>query len=392
MRVTAQIDEELLAGGPCIAWAKALRIIRPPSERRVARPLLASVFLGWIPLAGLATIEVLFGNTSARSFFTDAAVSARFLLAVPLLVLAEADAIPLLGRLSHHFLDSGLVGPEDLERYKNAVSSTRRLIEARAATIITFLLAYVIVAILILNLTQENTPAWYWAGPGPLELSPPGLWHAFISVPLLIWLCLGWFWRLLLWWRFLALMARQNLRLIPSHPDHAGGLKFISTAIRAHRLLALSLGVIVAGTEVNGMLHAGVPHLGYQYAAATVAGVMVVLAAGPLSMFIAKLRNFRLMGMLRYGPLASAVAAEFEKKWLDSKDNKIDATALEASDFSAMTDLYQVAGNVYDIGDVPFHWKDLIPVVVAAAIPFIPAALMTVPLKDILEAVKALVL
>jgi hypothetical protein len=265
------------------------------------------------------------------------------------------------------------------------------MLQARTATVITYLLAYVVVAVLILNLTQANTPAWYWAGPGPLEFSPPGLWHAFVSVPLLLWLCFGWFWRLLLWWRFLAKMARLNLRMIPSHPDHAGGLKFISTAIRAHRLLAFALGVIVAGREVNAMLHAGVPHLGYRYAAAAVAAVMVILAAGPLCMFIAKLRNFRLMGMLRYGPLATAVATEFERKWLDSQ-NKIDATALEASDFSAMTDLYQVAGNVYDIDELPFHWKDLIPLVIAAGIPFIPAALLTVPLKDILETLKALVL
>ena len=391
MGITAQFDEGLFAGGPSIAWAKALRIIRPPTERRVARPLLASVLIGWIPLAALATLEVLLGNTAARSFFSDVAVNARFLLAVPLLVLAEADGIPLLSRLSHHFLSSGLVGPEDIERYKAAVTSTRRLLDAKTATIGTFLLAYVVVTVLILNLTPENTPAWYWAGPGPLDLSPPGLWHAFVSVPLLLWLCFGWAWRLLLWWRFLAKMARMNLRLIPSHPDHAGGLKFISTAIRAHRLLAVALGVIVAGTEVNAMLRDGIPHLGYQYAAVAVAAVMVILAAGPLSMFIAKLRNFKLQGMLRYGPLATAVATEFEKKWVDSRD-KIDATALEASDFSAMTDLYQVVGNVYDVNELPFHWKDLIPLVIAAAVPFIPAALMTVPLQDILDTVKALVL
>ena len=357
MGVTAQFDEGLFAGGPSIAWAKALRIIRPPTERRVARPLLASVFIGWIPLAVLATVVVLRGNTAARSFFSDVAVNARFLLAVPLLVLAEADGIPLLSRLSHHFLSSGLVGPEDTERYKAAVTSTRRLLEAKTATVVTFLLAYAVVTVLILNLTQANTPGWYWAGPGPLELSPPGLWHAFVSVPLLLWLCFGWFWRLLMWWRFLATMARLNLRLIPSHPDHAGGLKFVSIAIRAHRLLALALGVIVAGTEVNAMLHEGVPHLGYQYSAVLVAGLMVILAAGPLSMFIAKLRDFKLQGMFRYGPLAASVATEFEKKWLDSRA-RIDASALEASDFSAMTDLYQVAGNVYDVDDLPFHWSE----------------------------------
>jgi hypothetical protein len=334
---------------------------------------------------------VLFGSVSARSFFTDVAIHARFLIAVPLLILAEADAIPMLGRLSSHFLVSGLVDPEDRGRYEYAAASTKRLLEAKAAEAITFLLAYVVVIVLILNLSHKNTPSWYWSGTGPLDLSPPGIWHAFISVPLLLWLFFGWVWRLLLWWRFLALMARLHLRLIPSHPDHAGGLKFLSAAIRGHRLLAFALGVIVAGNEVNAMLHTGLPHLGYKNAAAVVALLMLVLAAGPLSMFITKLRTIRTLGMLRYGPLAAAVGSEFERKWVD-KTGGVDARALEVSDFSATTDLYQVAERVYQVSDLPFHWKDLTPVAVAAVVPFIPAALMTVPLKDILQAVKALLL
>jgi hypothetical protein len=149
--------------------------------------------------------------------------------------------------------------------------------------------------------------------------------------------------------------------------------------------------VIVAGNEVNAMLHTGVPHLGYKNAAIVVAALMLILAAGPLSMFMTKLRSLRTWGILRYGPLAAVVGSEFERKWVD-KAGDVDAGALEVSDFSAMTDLYQVAERVYQVDDLPFHWKDLTPVVVAAVIPFIPAALMTVPLKDILQAVKALLL
>jgi hypothetical protein len=95
--------------------------------------------------------------------------------------------------------------------------------------------------------------------------------------------------------------------------------------------------------------------------------------------------------MLHYGRLGSAVGAEFEQKWISRKVD-IDASALEVPDFSAMTDLYQVVGNVYQVTDLPFGLKDLTPVVIAALIPFIPVVLMTVPLAEILNTVKSLLL
>jgi len=51
-----------------------------------------------------------------------------------------------------------------------------------------------------------------------------------------------------------------------------------------------------------------------------------------------------------------------------------------------------VVGNVYDGTDLPFSLKDLTPVVVAALIPFIPVVLLTVPLAQILQTVKSLLL
>jgi len=197
---------------------------------------------------------------------------------------------------------------------------------------------------------------------------------------------------LLLWWRFLALMSRLDLRLIPTHPDHAGGLKFVSTSIRAYRLLAAAVGTIVAGREMNRMLLMGdSAPIGYRNAAIVVMVLVLALSAGPLLMFTTKLRDTRLRGMLQYGRLGSAVGTEFEQKWVSRKGD-VDASALEVPDFSAMTDLYQVVENVYQVTDLPFSLKDLTPVVVAALIPFIPVVLLTVPLSEILQTVKSLLL
>jgi hypothetical protein len=385
------MDYELFDCGPPLAWQKALRLLKPPEERHISRPVLAAVVVGWLPIALLAGALAITGHPTAFSFFSDIAVHARFLVALPLIVLAEVDLIPAFGRIVTHFLSSGMVN-RDRERYFEAVASTRRLLDAKWATYTTLALAYAIVIALIASIDHTNTPSWYWGGPGPLGLSLPGVWHAFVSLPLLLWPCLGWFWRLLLWWRFLALMSRLDLHLIPSHPDQAGGLKFVSTSIRAYRLLAAAVGVIVAGTAMNRMLRLGESStLAYRNSAIVVVVLMVALAVGPLLTFVTRLRNTRLRGMLHYGRLGSAVGAEFEQKWISRKVD-IDASALEVPDFSAMTDLYQVVGNVYQVTDLPFGLKDLTPVVIAALIPFIPVVLMTVPLAEILNTVKSLLL
>ena len=386
-----KMDYELFDSGPPLAWQKALQIVRRRGERPIRRPVLAAVVIGWLPIAVLAAVVALTGHPQALSFFSDIAVHARFLVALPLIILAEADVIPAFGRIVKHFLTSGMVS-RDQERYFEAVTSTRRLLDSKWATYTTLALAYATVIVLVTGIDRQSTPAWYWGGPGPLGLSLPGVWHAYVSLPLLLWPCFGWIWRLLLWWRFLLLMSRLDLHLIPTHPDHAGGLKFVSTSIRAYRLLAAAIGTIAAGTEMNRVIRLGeASPLAYRNSAIAVVVLVVVFTAGPLLMFTPRLRNTRLRGMLQYGRLGSAVGTEFEQKWINRKE-EVDAGSLQVSDFSAMTDLYQVVGNVYEVADIPFGFKDLTPVVVAALLPFIPVLLMTVPLSQILQTVKSLLL
>ena len=74
---------------------------------------------------------------------------------------------------------------------------------------------------------------------------------------LLFLLLLGWFWRVGLWARFLWLMSRLELKLVPSHPDGAGGLGFLSTSLEAFLPLAFGFGVLGAGPVLNFVVHRG---------------------------------------------------------------------------------------------------------------------------------------
>ena len=90
--------------------------------------------------------------------------------------------------------------------------------------------------------------------------------------------------------------------------------------------------------------------------------------------------------------MARTVGTQFEAKWLRQLASA-DATALAVNDFTATTDLYSVADNVYAMREFPFSIKDLAsPIVLAALLPFLPLALMVIPLKVVVQGLAKLLL
>src|SRR5258705_7711757 len=247
---------DLVDGGAPMRLERALGRVEH-DEPRVGRRAFFVVLLGWAPLAVLAAVQV-FTSTSqtARSFFSDFAVHARFLIATPALILAEAYCIPRLGEIARHFVDAGLVSDSDSARYERAVASTRRLLDSAAGDALTAALAYAVVVILMFNVSTAQLPEWHLRGSGGFpDFSAAGWWHAFVSLPLLLMFFFGWLSRLILWARFLVLMAMLDLHLISSHPDHTGGLKVVSSSVREFRVVRFLIVAVVARSIADQIAH-----------------------------------------------------------------------------------------------------------------------------------------
>jgi ABC-type multidrug transport system fused ATPase/permease subunit len=389
MSGTANVNDELFEGGPLLRWERSLGLVKP-GQSLVARRALLAVLIGWLPLAVLAAAQRLISSDeSAKSFFSDFAIHARFLLAVPALIFAEAECIPRLGRIVNHFAETGLVLGPDTARFQSAVSSTRRLLDSTIGHVVMLVLVYLVVAALILYLSTDAFIPWHRRGStSAFRLSPPGWWDALVSLPLFLILFVGWLWRLALWTRFLFLMSRLDLRLIPGHPDQVGGLKFVSSSLRGFRLISFACGAVVAGYILNRQVHQGAQPLDFKNLVIGLLIFLLILFAGPLTIFFKKLRETKRRGVFEYGALARTVGTQFEAKWLQGS---IDQTSLEVQDFSATTDLYSVTANVYAMREVPFGLRDLIgPIGVSAMLPFLPLVLLAMPLEVILRALVKL--
>jgi len=384
MGATVRQSGELLYGGPPHRLQRSLGLIKP-GDPMIARRAELVVLVGWVPLVVLAiTQSFILRNQMAKSFFSDFAVYARSLVAAPLFILAEADCIPRLGRVARHFLAAGLVTEPDRARFDAAVASTRRLLDFGLAELIVAILAYGLVAFLLIKVPPEEFPAWYWLKSDYQVFSLAGKWNVLVSVPLFILLFFGWLWRAFLWARFLWLMTRLDLRLIPSHPDHAGGLMFLGDSLRAFWLVSLALGAIVAGQVANRITLYGESLATFKHIVIGLVVFVLILFVGPLTLFIGKLRETKRRGDFVYGALAGEVGRQFEHDRLN-RERGADEEAPNAQDFSSAANTYAIVANVYGMKDFPFGLRNLGLLVAVTMAPFVPVALMVMPLTEIIK-------
>jgi hypothetical protein len=384
MGVTVQQSGWLFEGGPPHWLQRSLGLIKP-GYPMIARRAKLVVLVGWAPLVVLAIAQsIILRNPLAKSFFSDFAVYARSLIATPLFILAEADCIPRLDRVARHFLVAGLIKEPDRARFDDAVCSTRRLLDSGLAELMVAILAYGLVTSLMIYVPPNELPTWYWLKSDYRVLSLAGWWNALVSAPLFILLFFGWLWRVFLWSRFLWLMSRLDLRLIPSHPDHAGGLMFVGDSLRAFWLVSFALGAVVAGQVANRITLYGESLVTFKHIVIGLAVFVLILFAGPLTLFIGKLRETKRRGDFIYGALASEVGRQFEHDCL-TRERGANEEAPNAQDFSLHSNIYGIVANVYGMKDFPFGLRNLGLLVAVALLPFAPVALMVMPLNVIIK-------
>lgn len=353
-----------------------LGLVRP-DNLNIRRRALLVILVCWVPLIAFAIAQSpSTGADVIGSVFREVGLHARYLIAAPLLVLAEAVCAPELNAITRHFIDGGIIADRDRARFDEALASTRTLLQSNAAEVIVFALAYVLALTAVLSHPPDQLPAWAVPVGVMPRYSLAGWWHMLVSLPLLLALVFGWFWRLALWGRLLRRISHLELRLVASHPDRCAGLRFLSHSVGAFAIVGLALASIIAGRSAHVVLAGGgipTPHLAFNVV------LLVTIAAlftAPLLAFTPTLMRAWRCGTLAYDALAEQVGHAFEGKWLAQK---ADQAALDKPDFSATTDLYSVVANVHAIRFVPVELKDLIAIAAALLLPFVPVVLLAFP-------------
>jgi hypothetical protein len=364
-----------------------LDLVRKASSRTVTRAVVLAA-VAWVPLAFLCAIQ---GAASIKSFLTDFGVQSRCLVVIPLMILAEPPLRARLAFVARHFAEERLVREDEQTQLNSALATSERLRDSKLARIVIAVVAYCLtLGLVVPMLSPAASMSWGAGTEGWRSLSVAGAWAILVTAPILLYLQLLWIWRQLLWTWFLHIVCKLQLRLVASHPDHVGGLGFLSNSLRGQIPFSFAIGASAAGGVANRVIHRGQSLLEFKLVLVVVIVTVVVLCVGPLLTFFGVLLRLKRRGLIAYGSLATAMGHEFEAKW--GQRNEITQDSLGVQDFSATTDLYSVVANVHGLRPIPFGVHDVSSIIVASLVPGLPIVLSVVPFDLIVKEVLKLAL
>ena len=236
-----------------------------------------------------------------------------------------------------------------------------------------------------------QTATWY-ATPSAAGsmLSLAGTWFGYVSVPFFQFLLLRWYYRLIIWMRFLWQVSRIELRLVPTHPDRLGGLGFLAATANAFTLLAAAHGMLLAGSIANQIFYLGAKLTDFKIEIATVVVFILCLALGPLLVFAPQLLQAKLKGNREYGTLAQRYVREFDAKWLRG-GAPADEPLMGSSDLQSLADIGGSLERVQTMSVLIVTKGAVVQLAIATLAPLVPLALTMMPLEELLKKLFGLV-
>lgn len=373
-----------MAGGPLFNIEKRVGLIKQNAPLTVRRAVLAAL-LTWVPLLILSTMERrVFGHNVPVPFLRDFSTYSRFLLAVPLLLVAENILGPRIAEAAAHFVTSGVVIEKDFQQFDKSVELGLRSRDSVLAEIIIAILAY-IVSIVSFWATAVHATTWYATRQNNgTSLTWAGWWLIGFCAPLFNFLVLRWLWRLFLWFQFLARVRRLDIQLFPTHPDQAGGLGFVGMTQRFFGILLFSHSLATTGILANEIVYARLTLRHFLPAIAAYVIAAVGIMVGPLVLFMGTLLKTKRLGLYQYGTLATTYTGAFHKKWIQHA-NPEHEPVLGTGDIQSLADLGNSYTFVERMNALPIGPITLIHLVIASLLPMTLLLLTVMPLKDILK-------
>lgn len=385
------VDFPLFEGGPLSKATNVLRLTGM-EPRDVRRKILVAVLVTWVPLVVLAALEGhAIGPSWRQSVLLDPGMYARFLVALPLLILATPGFRRCVQGIVSHFLDAELVKEPERPSYIASINALLRWRDSWIATVALVTLAFGDAVLFRTGSVAAMPDSWrVLVSSGHRNLSLAGWWLIVVSEPIYDLAMLQLLYRLALWWRFLWRTSRLDLHLNAAHPDGAGGLAFLSLVLPAFRLPVFAIATSVAGGLANVMLWTGAVFASFSHAIAAFVALLVILTTGPLLFFRRQLGRAKLRAVLSCGALAGRQLRAFEKKWLGANPPAPEEV-LQAPDFCAVGGFNPMVATIHKMSPLPFWPKQLVPLILAALLPFLPVAAIEIPLKEILMQIWKLV-
>jgi len=375
-------DFSLTKGGPFFKLIVCSGLIKPD----FAHPARRAMFLAlvtWLPLFILSVLQgVAFDHRVELPFLYDFAVSVRFLICVPLLIIAEVLLDTRTKAVVTHFARSGLIPEKDYPIFQSGVRQALRLRDSLLAEIL--ILGGVIVSVTFLRVEYVGSASTWQVlvSESGRNRTLAGWWYLLVAIPFFQFLLVRWLWRFLIWCHFLRQLAKMDLRLVPTHPDLAAGLGFLSPAQAKYGIVVFAVSAVIAAKIGEEILYGGSSLLDYKFILAGYVILMLVILLAPLLVFTPKLLLVKRRGLLEYSALANEYTQAFETKWI-RKQGSEGELLLGSADIQSLADLGNSFGFVRSMRVFPVDLNGVIPLIMATALPMLPLVLTVYPFDEL---------
>ncbi|MBL8419498.1 MAG: hypothetical protein JNK92_02580 [Dechloromonas sp.] len=376
----------LVLGGPLFQLFRRAHLT-DDALMMLRQRIIVIALLAWLPLLLLSALEGhLWRDSTSVPFLFDIEVHVRFLVALPLLIVAELVVHQRMRPLLKQFLERNIIPGNAMARFEAAVASAFRLRNSVLAEVLLIIFVYGVgVLVIWRHYTALDTATWY-ATPsaGGTRFSLAGMWYGYVSIPIFQFLLCRWYFRMFIWTRFLWQASRIELSLVPTHPDSLGGLGFLSAQIHAFMILAVAHGALLAGNLANRIFFLGASLPQFKVEIAVVVIFMLCVVLCPLLVFAPQLAQAKRTGAREYGVLAERYVREFDAKWVRG-GAPADEPLVGSADIQSLADLGNSFAVVQNMRIVPIKRDDVLRLVGATLAPIVPLALTMMSLEELLK-------
>jgi hypothetical protein len=345
-----------------------------PNIPGMAARITFALALTWLPLLISSIVHGLAWGSSVKApFLYDPATQVRFLVAMPLLLIAEPVIGRGLGAVVRYLETSGIAREEDRPQLKQIIAdANRRLGRIFPEILILALVVALAVTKLGAGLHEEFAPGVSnWGLNAAGDKNWAGAWYYSVSLPVYRFLMLRWIWRYAVWAWMLLRVSRLRLTLTPSHPDLAAGLGFLAVGQLHFGILAFAFSTQLAGLFSRKILFEGAVLQSYTH---MILGYVIFTALfflAPLLIFTPRLVAAKRRGLLEFGVLAEKYTGGFERKWIHQGE-RAGESMLGSSDFQSLADLGNSFEIVQRMRPVPFDFRSFFSLLISASLPFLP--------------------
>jgi hypothetical protein len=352
------------------------------------KEILVLLSITWIPLLLISIYE---GNfiSGQESFLKDISMQVRLLIAIPMLVIIK-KTIDEKVIMVLKYIATTLIHEEDrITVYKPLVKKTNKLMQSKWIEIL-FLLVIIVLTFSstsggILSGNHSGTESWITRiKEGKEVLSFAGIWADYISIPCFQFLLISWLWRYLIWVFFLFRISQLNLKLLPTHPDQAGGLGIILLAQNSFALFFVAISFTISGEFSEQLLKFPNSFLDIRNQSVGFIVLCLIMILIPMAFFVWKLINLKHEGLIKLSSAGATLSQKFEENYIEGiADQKVVPSINENP--STVYDYSSLFVTLENLRYIPLSIKDVIGIFVLVLLPYLPILIIHYSILELID-------